>query len=301
MDNQARIFLLVNPVSGWGKGERLAKGIGRRLTERGVPFEQLETRGRGHAVQLAAEAIERGASTILVCGGDGTLHEAAQAMVHQPARMIPVPAGRCNDFHEALGLSHHLDHTVEVALNGSSRLVDMVKVNGRYYCTVGAIGFDAEVSRYVDEMKTPLRGQAAYTYGMLRVLIGYRHKQVRITWDQGVYEGPFFLAAVGNTRTYGGSIPVTPEAQADDGLMDVCLVGPLGFLRVLRLFPRLLKGTHGQAKEVTFFRTRKLTLESEHRIELWADGEPVAEAPLEIEVAPSSLWVPGVQALGSTV
>lgn len=78
---------------------------------------------------------------------------------------------------------------------GASRTVDLARVNGRNYCTVGAVGFDAEVIRYVDLMKGPLWGQPAYFYAVLRTLGRYRPPQVRLTWDHGHYHGPLFLAA----------------------------------------------------------------------------------------------------------
>ncbi len=286
------IHLLVNPVSGWGKGVEVAEQLRRRFQARGVACHEMRTRRRGHATELVRRAVEDGAEAMVVCGGDGTVHEAVQSLAHREVCMIPAPAGRCNDFGLALGLDHDLDAVVDAVLAGKTRRWDLVKVNGRYFCTVGAVGFDAVVSRYVDEMKTPLRGKPAYIYGLLRVLTHYQAPRVNLTWDHGEYQGPMFMAAVGNTATYGGAIPVVPMARADDGMLDICLVaGPVGFMRVVGLLPKIMRGKHGEAREVEFLRSTKVTIESHSPVELWAEGEPVASTPLRIEVAPASLWV----------
>jgi diacylglycerol kinase (ATP) len=153
------------------------------------------------------------------------------------------------------------------------------------------LGFDALVSRYVDQTRLPFKGQPAYLWGVVRVLLGFEPRQVRLTWDSGSYQGPLFLAAVANTPTYGNQIPIVPSARPDDGLLDVCLVRPAGFWRVLRLLPTLLSGQHGRLPEVSFFRTRRLAIEADGLVELWADGEPVGLAPLTIEVIPAALMV----------
>lgn len=288
-----KTFLLVNPASGWGKGARMAERLRIGLRERGVEFSEAQTKGRGHAAELAARAVEQGASSIVVCGGDGTMNEAAQALAGSPVRMVPAPAGRCNDFFRALSADTSLDRVLENAATRSSRQLDLVKVNGCYYCTVGAVGFDADVSRFVDEMKAPLHGKPAYVYGIMRVLTGYRTPEVRFTWDDGVYEGPMFLAAVANTPTYGNAIPVVPMAKPDDGMLDICLVGPVGFFKVVGMLPKIMKGTHGSADQVRFLRSKRVKVESDSKVELWADGEPLAETPLDIEVVPQSLCVAG--------
>lgn len=291
IDRSNTIHLLVNPVSGWGKGVAIAEELRSRLQANGVSCREMHTQKRGHATELAQQAVDQGAEVLVVCGGDGTIHEAVQALAHRDVCLIPAPAGRCNDFGLAMGLDGDLDRVVRAALSGKKQRWDLVRANGSYFCTVGAVGFDAVVSRYVDEMKAPLRGKPAYIYGLLRVLVRYQPPQVKFTWDQGEYIGPMFMAAVGNTPTYGGAIPVVPMARANDGMLDICLVGPVGFMKVVGLLPRIMKGKHGVAREVTFLRSTKVTIESQSPVELWAEGEPVSSTPLTIEVAPESLWV----------
>ena len=286
-----RIALIHNPQAGRGKAPAAARRLRAALHEAGLQPRELLTTGRGHAEELVGQAVEQGAEVIMVVGGDGTVHEAAQALAGSSACLAPLPAGRCNDFCRALGLQCDPQALVTATVRGSRRVVDLVRVNGRNYCTVGAVGFDAEVSRYVDLMKAPLWGQPAYLYAVLRTLGAYRPPLVKLTWDDGHYHGPLFLAAVANTPTYGNQIRIVPQAQADDGHLDICLVRPVGMLKVMRFLPAVLKGSHGSVPEVSFVRTRKVEIVCDRPMELWADGEPVAASPLTVEILPQALRV----------
>lgn len=286
-----RIALIHNPQAGRGKAPAAAKRLLAALAGAGLKPKELLTKGRGHAEELVAQAVAQGAEVVMVVGGDGTVHEVAQALAHSQASLAPLPAGRCNDFCRALGLGPDPEALVAAVAGGASRTVDVARVNGRIYCTVGAVGFDAEVSRYVDLMKAPLWGQPAYIYAVLRTLGRYRPPQVKLTWDDGHYHGPLFLAAVANTPTYGNQIRIVPQAQADDGHLDICLVRPVGIFKVMRFLPAVLKGSHGSVPEVSFLRTRKVEIVCDRPMELWADGEPVAASPLVVEILPRALKV----------
>ncbi|MBU4563975.1 MAG: diacylglycerol kinase family lipid kinase [Desulfarculus sp.] len=286
-----RIALIHNPQAGRGKAPAAARRLQAALAGAGLKPRELLTKGRGHAEELVSQAMDQGAEVIMVVGGDGTMHEAAQALAGSQACLAPLPAGRCNDFCRSLGLGFDAEALVAAVTTGTSRQVDLVQVNGRNYCTVGAVGFDAEVSRFVDLMKAPLWGQPAYIYAVLRTLGRYRPPEVKLTWDDGHYHGPLFLAAVANTPTYGNQIRIVPQARADDGHLDICLVRPVTIFQVMRFLPLALKGSHGSVPEVSFVRTRKVEIVCDRPVELWADGEPVASSPLKVEILPRALKV----------
>jgi diacylglycerol kinase (ATP) len=231
----------------------------------------------------------------VVCGGDGTLQEAASALAGADCVLAPLPAGRCNDFCRALGGGWRAGDLAGalVADEGRVAAVDLGLANGLFFCTVGAIGFDAAVSRYVDRMRLPLlTGTPAYLYAVLRMLRLYQPPQARVRWEGGAYEGPLFLAAVGNTATYGNGMLIVPPARPDDGMLDLCLVRPAGFWRVVSLLPAMLMGRHGRAREVSFARSARVEIDCAQGVEMWADGELlVRDSHLLIEVAPAALQV----------
>lgn len=285
------VVIVANPVSGQGRGRGVGRRLAERLARRGVAAELHWTSGPGHAEELARRAVALGAATVAVCGGDGTVQEAVRALAGNGTRLALVPSGRCNDFAQALGLGRGLEAAARRIIEPGWRRVDLARVGRSYFCTVAAVGFDAVVSRFVEEMSLPLRGLPAYLYGVLRALIDYRPFEASLTWDQGQYQGPIFLAASANSPTYGGGIPVAPQARCDDGLLEVCLVRPLSRLKVLRFLPTVIRGRHGRVPEVSFLRTRRLTVETERPMEIWADGEPVTTTPQTIEAASGALKI----------
>lgn len=292
MGQASETIVIANPESGRGKGRVRARALLAALVGRGGRPRVLWTKGRGHARELARRALEEGARRVAVCGGDGTLQEAAAVLAGADCALAPLPAGRCNDFCRAFGGGWRAEELALALAGGGGRLaaVDLGRVNGRWFCTVGAVGFDAAVSRYVDTMRLPLSGTPAYLYAVLRMLRLYQPPQTRVLWDGGHYEGPLFLAAVGNTATYGNGMPIAPMARPDDGWLDLCLVRPAGFWRVVSLLPAMLKGRHGRASEVSFARTRRVEIDCGQGVEMWADGEPlVAGERLVIEVVPAAL------------
>ena len=293
--------MIVNPTSGRGQARRTAKAVAAILQERGVDVAMRETKRAGDAERLARELTTAGGSCpscVVGCGGDGTVQEIANAVASLRGALGSAgplvglaPAGRCNDFARALGISPHPAAIAEVLSEGRPRAIDLGRVNDRYFCTVATMGVDAEVSSYVDGMSMPLRGTAAYVYAAVRVLSRYRPRHIRITGDFGVIEQPVFLASSANTSTYGGAIKIVPGAVPTDGYLDLCVIDHVSRMRAWTLLPTVLAGRHASVSEVRFIRTRRLSIEADEELELWADGERIARTPVNIEAVPDAIRV----------
>ncbi len=293
-----RYVIIANPASGHGRGARMAHDVDAMLRAAGADSRVCPTTARGEAESIAREVIdERPATTngrvcLVACGGDGTIQEVVNAICAGPpgAAVLGVaPGGRCNDFAAAFGIRRDPEDVARVLLGGRTRPIDLGRINDRYFCTVAAMGFDAAVSRYVNDMMMPLTGTAAYVYGTLQMLSRYRPVEVRLSCDASTYEGPLFLAASANTSSYGGRMKIAPQASPHDGLLDLCQVSVLSRLRVVRLLHRVLSGRHVGLPEVRLRRTRCLTIEAAEPQEVWADGEFVAQTPVTIEAVPNAL------------
>lgn len=302
-DFQERYFLIVvNPTSGKGRGLRVAEDLARRFTSAGCRAVVRETSGAGDAERISRDAChdaESRPTCVVACGGDGTMQEVANALAplrrtigESTPTMGVAPVGRCNDFAHALGIPTDPGAVAEIILEGASHPVDLGRANDRYFCTVATLGVDAAVSSFVDAMKMPLRGTIAYVYGALRVLARYRPYRVKIAGDFGTIEKPIFLASSANTSTYGGSIRIAPDAVPTDGLIDLCVIDRVTRLRAFALLPMVLLGRHQSLKIVRFIRTKRLTIESDERFELWADGEKIGMTPVCIESVPGAVRIP---------
>lgn len=301
MSDARGILIIANPKSGRGRGERTAGAVACDLRDRGVGVEVRFTAAAGQAEAIACDAMERERGRfrcLVACGGDGTVQEVANAFATAGAAgaadipaMGLAPAGRCNDFARALGLSRKPERITEALTDGVCTAIDLGLVNGRYFCTVATIGIDAEVSSYVDSMAAPLRGTAAYLFGAFRVLGRYRPRELRITGEFGVIDRPVFLASTANTACYGGAIPIAPGASPTDGLLDLCVIDAVSIGRALRLIPSVLAGHHPKHPEVRIERTRRFEIDADERLDIWADGERIGRTPAALSVAPGAIRV----------
>ena len=290
--------IIANPVAGRSRAERHAGLLASAIEQKGEPVVVSLTAGAGDAEELARTAANSGATRIVACGGDGTVHEVVNGIKSSAndgdgIALGIISTGRCNDLNFALGLPQDSTEAVDYLVRSEVRTVDLGRIGDRYFTTIATLGFDSEVSQYVAEGSPPrfLRGTPAYLYGAVIKLIKYRSQWVSLKGDFGEFEGAVFLAATGNTTRYGGRMKVTPSAIIDDGLLDVCLVRPVPRLEVLRMLPKTFRGRHVDHPAVSMYQTRRLEIDSREPLSLWADGELITQTPATIEVVPRGLSV----------
>ncbi|MGW0031037.1 diacylglycerol kinase family protein [Streptomyces sp. NPDC003314] len=162
--------------------------------------------------------------------------------------------------------------------------------DARWYGTVLASGFDSRVNDRGNRMRVPA-GRFKYDLAILAELAGFRPVPYRLTLDDGrVVEVDATLVAVGNGTSYGGGMRVCADARTDDGLLDVTVVGDCDRTTLIKVFPRVYKGTHLDHPKVTTYRTRTLVLDAPDTTG-YADGEPLGPLPLAVECVPGALRV----------
>jgi len=293
------IPIIVNPAAGGGRALRRARAAVSAFAERGRAVELRRTDGPGHAGEIAAACAVAGRPAVVACGGDGTVHEAAAGLAGTGTALAVLACGRGNDFAAALRLPRGPGELVTAVLEGERIRVDLGSLNGTAFCTVAAVGFDAEVTRHVMRGGGRTAGRHAYLLGALQLLFRYPAPVLRFEGDFGVREGRYLLGAIANTERYGAGFRIAPGARADDGLLDCVLVSDLPRWRALRLIPSIFRGAHLRHPEVEVVRTRELRVTSEGPCALAADGEFLGETPATISVRPRALWLCRVSVAGA--
>lgn len=288
-----RVVVIANPVAGRGRAVAMARAAVALIEQRGVDVVLQATMASGHACELARAAVACGVDQVLAAGGDGTLHEIATALAHTRCAMGVLAAGRGNDFAGALGLPRDPATAASAMFSDVQTPIDLGVINGRVFLTVAATGLDSAVARRVAAGGFRMFGHQAYLACALWMLPTWRAPRLRMRGDFGEREGPYLVAAAGNTSRYGGGVIMTPGASPHDGLLDCCLVRDLSRLRALALLPRTYSGTHGRYAEVEMVRTRRLEIEAEDHVFMTADGELMGESRAVIEVAPGALLLQG--------
>ncbi len=283
--------MIVNPAAGRGRTRKLLPSIEARAAAVGAKVAV--SMNPDAPVPLAREAAAIG-HDLVACGGDGLAAMVAGVAADTGRRLAVVPTGAGNDFARGLGYDpkHPLD-AFGALEHGHDRVVDLGRVNGRWYTCVTASGFDAEANRWANTVHR-LSGTALYVAAVLRTLAVYKPHPFRLTVDGDAHEIKAWLVAVGNGPAYGGGMKIAPAASLDDGLLDVTVVGEMNRLQMLVNFPKVFKGTHTSHPKVSTFRATRVELESLDRavpMDVYADGERVGPLPAAMEAVSGALTV----------
>lgn len=251
------------------------------------------TAARGEVERLARAAALSGAERVLVCGGDGTLHEAVNGLAGSGTGLGVLPGGRGNDLAATLGVPLDPAAAARYLLDSPLRRIDLGVVNGRYFGTTAGVGFDADVATRTNRGAWRRAGRFAYLGGILTSLVAFRAPRLVVTAGPARRDGRYMLCAVSNTGRYGGGVLIAPDASADDGLLDVCLVAHASRLRLVRILPRAYRGEHVRAQEVEMLRAPAVEILSDAPLPIVADGEPAGMTPARISVERRALSVVG--------
>lgn len=288
------ISLLVNPASGKGRAREAARRAVGWLRRAGASVTELVGTDAAHALRLAEHAVASGTEALVVCGGDGIMNTALRAAVGTATPIGLIPAGTGNDYARMLGVHGSDPETAaRVVLDGGTRALDAGRCGEHWFGTVLAGGFDARVNERTNRMSWP-RGEWRYNLAVLVELARLRPLDYVLELDGERRRTRAVLVAVGNGPSYGGGMRICPDAVPDDGLLDVTVIGPVAPRRLLRVLPTVYSGKHVEYSQVSTFRARRVSL-SVPAVTAYADGEPLAEAPWDVECVPRAVnvLVPG--------
>ncbi len=291
------VFAIVNPLSGAGAdpgvtAERVALLTGR-FAAAGVSGTVHLTERRGHAAELAAAAVARGARRVLAWGGDGTINEIGGVVAGTAAALGIVPAGSGNGFAAELGVPWTPTDAIDVVLHGRDRLVDAGELNGRLFFNVAGIGFDATVAEQFNAGGTlGKRGMGPYVRIGIREAFRYRAATYRVTLDTEELVSTALVIAFANGREYGNRIRVAPQARVDDGKLEAVVVEDRGPFSRLWAARHLALGTADKTPRVLLRSIAAAQVETEGDVLYHVDGEVGrAHGRIDVRVRPGLLKV----------
>jgi YegS/Rv2252/BmrU family lipid kinase len=283
--------VIVNPVSGKGRGEPVGRALQARLLERGDTVTLALTERPRQASEQAREATESGYAVVAVVGGDGTISECAEGLLGSECRLAVVPCGTGNDLARALGLPSDPAAAAAAIHAGKSRDLDLWLLNDRVLVNVAGVGFDAEVAAALNRTGRRVGGTAGYLLGVLTALRRFRPRAIVLRVDETEFAGRVMMVALANGPYYGGGMKIAPAADPSDGLLDVVVIQELSRLRFLSQFPRVFRGTHVTDPAVKCYRGRTITITGDADTRVMVDGEPCGTLPVQVTPAPQPLNV----------
>jgi diacylglycerol kinase (ATP) len=284
------IALLTNPTAGRGRATRVRDAALARLRDAGLVVRNLLGRDVDEAADLAQQCVADHVEAIVVCGGDGMVHLAAQAVATTTTALGIIPAGSGNDVARYFGIPRKDPlAAADRVIAGSTRTIDLGRSGSRYFVSVLAAGFDAIVNERANRMTWP-RGQMRYNLATLAELRVFEPLPYVLQLDDEQLSLEAMLVAVGNGPSFGGGLRITEGAVLDDGMLDVVIIKPMSKPGLVRTYPRLFKGTHVTHPQYEHHLARSVTVAAPGIVS-YADGERFGPLPLTIECVPGALTV----------
>jgi YegS/Rv2252/BmrU family lipid kinase len=277
-----RFALLVNPASAGGKALKALPAVHEALDRLQAPHRTVTTRSSEHAAEEAARAAAQG-ETVAALSGDGLLRPLAGALKGTPAALAVIPCGRGNDLARVLGIPSDPTEAAELAVQGPEKLIDVANVDGTPYVGIASLGFDSDANRIANDAKL-VRGNAVYLYAALRALAAWKPAAFSVTVDGERHDVSGYSVAVGNSKAYGGGMIVLPEAELDDGMLDVLISKDTSKLNFLRGVFQTFKAAHVDSPNAQFLRGATIEVSSDRPFVIYGDGDPIGTTPATMRV-----------------
>lgn len=303
--------LVVNPAAAHGRGAQLLPKVTAELVS-GLPAVKLQvvrTTDPRHAFEACQEAVAHSidtndsADSLLVMGGDGMMHLGLNAAAGTDVPLGLIPAGRGNDFCRGVGIPVHGLGAIRAITEGHSHTIDLMSVTGqlidgqrhRWVGSIVSTGFDARVNYRTNNQRFHI-GSLGYAAATLAELSRFEPLPYRLIIDGEPWEQTAMFVAVGNAGWFGGGMQACPQADVNDGLLDVTIINPVSRATLLRLLPSMYSGSFVKDPAVEQVRAATVVVDGDGLYGM-ADGEELGDVPLTLRAVPHALrlYLPGPQ------
>jgi diacylglycerol kinase (ATP) len=300
-----KIAFIVNPHAAAGSAGRSWPTIKALAGDRLGPFSAYFTTGPGDAIGLTRQALSRGAEVVVCVGGDGTLNEVVNGLMGEDGPIRPdamlgfIPRSTGCDLAKTVHLYRELDRALDIIQHAHTRILDLGRIrfqdrrgqpSYRYFHNITSFGLGGEVDERANRTTKAFGGFLSFLWAMLISLLRYDKKRIRLKVDES-FDGEVTIwnVAVANGQYHGGGMWVAPEAQVDDGLFHVTVVGDLTLPQVFLNLPKLYNGKIYEVAQVRSFVGKRVEAFSEQRVLLDVDGEQIGALPVVIEMVPQAV------------
>ena len=302
-----KTIVIVNPQAGNGRTEKIWPNIESALEKSIGSFEVLQTTCRGDATDLSRKILKEDAARIVAVGGDGHLNEVLNGFiendlpVNAESRLSFVMTGTGCDFQRSLGISGKWQNAVAELKDAKVRKIDVGKVTYtaadktqkiRYFDNIASFGLSGAVDHCLEHsrLRDYLGGSPLFLWATIKTVFAHPNQGIRFRIDDGPEEEICSrLGLLANGRYFGGAMHAAPEAELDDGLLDLLMLKEISVAKFLWHLPKIYKGTHLKIPEIFFQKVRKFTAESSEQVILDIDGESPGYLAATFEVLPKIL------------
>ena len=275
-----KFLAVVNPLAAGGKGLAAISRLRVALDRTGHSCQWKITDSLSDIQSSILAASESGVGGVLIVGGDGTISHALPALLKTDLPVGIIPCGRGNDFARNVGLPLEMVEAATFPDRPVTRMVDIATVNDRPFASVACLGFDARVNELANKPHRIFKGRSVFIYSVLRALRDFEPFEVDMTIDNDTWRGSIMMAAIANGSCYGGGMRIAPQADMEDGLLNICIIRKTRKWTLLKELPSVFRGTHTDHPDVLMLTGKRIRITSVTKQAVFADGEPITHLPL---------------------
>lgn len=275
-----KYVFIINPTSGRGRALKASEQIKKVCEEEKVEYEMYFTKGPGDATKIAKKH-KNSKCIIFSVGGDGTLNEVVNGMIGSKNALGVIPCGSGNDFYRTLE-----------KMNDGMHLIDVGKINKKYFINVASIGIDAEIGENANIMKKiKIPKTQIYNASIVYTFFKYKFKDIDFEIDNTKGKEKCTILTICNGTMYGGGYKIAPEASLSDGYFDVYFIKKISKTLIPLLIGKLKKGTHGTDRSVNMFKANKIKFKCDKKLICGCDGETLIDNKFNIKVLEKALLI----------
>lgn len=283
------IAFIINPIAGGSKPLDWDLLIDTNLDHSKFNYQIYYTQKQGDATNYSKDTAEKQFDIACAVGGDGTINEVAQGLIHSDTALAIIPRGSGNGLARHFSIPLNPNDAVKHLNRSSIHHMDTCYLNDRLFLCVAGIGFDAQIAQAFDEFGK--RGLISYTWLSLRNFLTYRPQSYRIIADKKEISTKAFLVAFANAAQFGNNAHIAPNAQTDDGLIELIIIKPFPLWATLGMLIRLFSRNLHRSKYYEQHSVKKIHLHSQNNV-AHIDGEPLyLPDSSKISIVPDSLKI----------
>ncbi|PIQ28225.1 hypothetical protein COW36_04695 [bacterium (Candidatus Blackallbacteria) CG17_big_fil_post_rev_8_21_14_2_50_48_46] len=291
-----KAMLIYNPVAGQIWQQFQPETAKTYLEARGWQVDIEPTQKIGGGADLARKAARQQYDIVIAAGGDGTINEVAQGLVNTPVKLGFLPVGTTNVLAREFNVPQNYEEALEYLPQAQSQLIDLGKINQRYFLLMAGVGYDAEILMRVNkQLKTVAGKLAVFTSGVENL---FYHKpftlKLRFEDAQGKrhrLKRTVMQIFVSNASTYATDYKIAEQAVMDDGLLELHIFKSKRFRDTFYSLISLLLRRHKEWVDFEHYSIRKLRILARKPVPIQVDGDLVGYTPVSIEIVPKALHI----------
>jgi len=283
-----KICFIINPKAGYQSYSEVIKKIKEKLDSKKYKYEIKLSKNRSDIPKITKKGLKNKVDFFVAVGGDGTVNEICQELIHSNKKIGVIPMGSGNGLAFELGINKDIDKSINIINTGSYKKIDSISINDRFSFNIAGIGYDALISKYFANEKK--RGILKYMFLAIFSLKKYKPEEYTILFNQSEFKITPFTIAICNSKQYGNNFHICPEAIIDDGKINVCLIKKKSFFDLIELTWRFYFGNINKSKLYKSYITEELIIKSKKNILMHLDGESIEfKKKIKIQIIPKSI------------